>query len=61
MTQTTTKYFCTYKNAETNGEWRKSHKYPSIDALMNAMLPYLREHPRTLVQYQTENSFTSQP
>lgn len=61
MTQTTTKFFCTYKNAETKGQWASSKKYPSIEALVKAMTPYLTSHPRTTVQYQTENSFTSQP
>lgn len=60
MTQTTTKFFCTYKNAETK-DWVSSKKYPSIEALLRAMTPYLTKHPRTLVQYQTECSFTSQP
>lgn len=61
MTQTTTKFFCTYKSAETKGQWVSSKKYPSIEKLLQAMTPYLTEHPRTLVQYQTEHSFTSQP
>lgn len=61
MTQTTTKFFCTYKNAETGKKFVSSRKYPSIEALVKAMTPYLTEHPHTLVQYQTENSFTSQP
>lgn len=61
MTQTTTKFFCTYKSAETKGEWRKSREYSSIDALISAMLPYLRKHPSCQVTYQTCNSFTSQP
>lgn len=60
MTQTTTKFFCTYKNAETKG-WASSKKYPSIEALLQAMVQYLRKHPRTQVTFQTENSFTSQP
>jgi len=58
MTTTTTKFFCTYKNAETKG-WAASKRYPSIDALISAMTPYLREHPHTQVTFQTENSFTS--
>lgn len=61
MTQTITKFFCTYKSAETKGQWASSKKYPSIEALVKAMTPYLVSHPHTLVQYQTENSFTSQP
>jgi hypothetical protein len=61
MTQTTTKFFCTYKNAETKGQFVSSKKYPSTEALLQAMTPYLAKHPFTLVQYQTENSFTSQP
>ena len=65
MTQTTTKFFCTYQNAETKKEnkwgWKRSKNYPSIEALVKAMTSYLVSHPHTLVQYQTENSFTSQP
>ena len=47
------KYFCTYKNASTNGAWIKSREYDTVAALLNAMQPYLEQHPRTLVQYQT--------
>ena len=60
MTTQTTKFFCTYKNAETKG-WVSSQKYPSIEALVKAMTPYLTEHPHTQVTFQTENAFTSQP
>lgn len=59
MIQTTTKFFCTYKNAETKGQWVSSRKYPSIEALQSAMNPYLTKHPFTLVQYQTEDKFAS--
>lgn len=59
MTETKTKFFCTYKSAETKGKWVSSKKYPSIDALLRAMTPYLTEHPHTQVTYQTESSFTS--
>lgn len=61
MTETKTEFFCTYKNAETKGAWRKSREYPTIDALMGAMLPYLRKYPNTQVTFQTRNQFTSQP
>lgn len=61
MTQTKTFFLCTYKSAETKGEWRKSREYESIDALMSAMLPYLRKCPSCQVTYQTRNQFTSQP
>lgn len=46
------KYFCTYKNASTNGAWIKSREYDTIADLLNAMLPYLEQHPTTTVQYQ---------
>lgn len=61
MTQTIEKFFCTYKSAETKGAWRKSREYPTIDALISAMTPYLRKYPRAQVTFQTANSFTSQP
>jgi hypothetical protein len=61
MTKITTRFFCTYKNAETKGQFVSSKKYSSIEALLQAMTPYLAEHPFTLVQYQTHRSYTSQP
>lgn len=47
------KYFCTYKNSETKGQWTKSREYETVEALFNAMMPYIEKHPRTTVQYQT--------
>ena len=61
MTLTKIIFFCTYKSAETKGAWRKSREYPSIDALMSAMTPYLRKYPSCQVTYQTRSQFTSQP
>ena len=52
-----TAYFCTYKNAETKGMWRKSREYQSVNELLNAMSSYLTENPRTLVQYQSKTSW----
>ena len=46
------KYFCTYKNASTNGAWIKSREYNSVAALFAAMQPYIEKHPMTTVQYQ---------
>ena len=46
------KYFCTYKNASTNGAWIKSREYNTIADLLNAMRPYLEQHTTTTVQYQ---------
>ena len=46
------KYFCTYKNASTNGAWIKSREYDTIGKLLAAMQPYLEQHPKTTVQYQ---------
>lgn len=57
MTQVTTAFFCTYKNAETK-DWRTSKEYASMNDLLRAMLPYLVSHPRTQVTYQTRNIYT---
>jgi hypothetical protein len=46
------KYFCTYKNASTNGAWIKSREYDTVAALFAAMMPYIEQHPTTTVQYQ---------
>jgi hypothetical protein len=46
------KYFCTYKNASTNGAWIKSREYDTVAALFAAMQPYIEKHPMTTVQYQ---------
>jgi len=47
------KYFCTYKNSETKGQWIKSHEYETVKSLFDAMMPYIENHPITTVQYQT--------
>lgn len=47
------KYFCTYKNGATKGQWVKSREYKSVDELFAAMMPYIKQHPTTTVQYQT--------
>lgn len=56
MKQTTSKtvFFVTYRNKETQGMWRKSRQYNTVGDLMNAMQPYLEQHPRTTVQFQTD-------
>ena len=51
--QQRTVYYCTYKNRETNNEWRKSRSYPSTKALQEAMENYLEKNPITCVQYLT--------
>lgn len=51
--QQTTFYFCTYKNAATNGNWCKSNEYTSVDAMLTAMRTYLNNNPRTQVTFQT--------
>lgn len=45
--------FCTYKNKNTNGQWRKSREYENMTLLLAAMAQYLTGHPHTQVQYQT--------
>lgn len=56
MKQTTSKtvFFVTYRNKETQGMWRKSRQYNTMGDLMKAMQPYLEQHPRTTVQFQTD-------
>lgn len=46
------KYFCTYKNSETKSQWIKSREYETVDELLDAMKPYIKQHPMTTVQYQ---------
>ena len=46
------KYFCTYKNGATNGQWVKSREYETVKQLFDAMQPYIEQHPTTTVQYQ---------
>lgn len=46
------KYFCTYKNGATYGNWAKSREYTTVGELLTAMQPYLEKHPMTTVQYQ---------
>ena len=62
QTTSTQAYFCTYRNSETNREWRKSREYPTMAALLQAMTPYLEKHPWTSVNYQfrTVYSFEGQ-
>ena len=62
MAQSTTAFFCTYCNrADTKGEWRKSREYPSVEALLKAMTPYLAKYPNTQVTYQTRTVYSLQP
>ena len=51
--------FCTYKNKETKGTWRKSRMYSNMDQLLQAMGPYLEKNRWTSVQYQTETKYVS--
>lgn len=46
------KYFCTYKNASTNGAWIKSREYKTVSELLTAMQPYIEQHPTTTMQFQ---------
>lgn len=55
--QAKTVYFCSYKNKQTNGAWRKSREYSSVEDLLKAMTAYLTENPRTTVQYNTSTSW----
>lgn len=48
-----TVHFCTYRCNATNNAWRKSREYESIDALLDAMRPYMRQNPNIQVTYQT--------
>ena len=61
QTQAQTVHFCTYNNAETKGEWRKSREYSSMEKMLAAMQPYLIKYPRTTVTFQTRNVYIPKP
>ena len=58
MTKQVTVHFCTYRNAETKGQWHKSREYPTVDFLLRAMTNYLAKFPNTTVSFQTRKVYT---
>jgi len=60
-TTTTNVFYCTYRNRDTNGQWRRSREYKSVADLMAAMTQYLTKFPSTTVTFQFRTIYQGQP